>query len=423
MNASNSTSTPVAVGERVAVMDVLRGVALFGVFLANMTGFAHTGVMATESQLVALPTAPWDFALHDVLRWLVTDKANTTFAFLFGLGFYLQMRRLESRGITFERIYRRRLSVLLVIGVLNLYLLWTWDILHLYALAGFVLLALRGVSNRTLVVLGILCTAFGRTAQKTLSEFAGAATWTGAPDPYADPAILARQHLSGQGDYTGLVANFFDWVWVDYLSSGLLVGWLLYALGRFLIGAWVGRHEWIERARDFLPGWRRVTQWALPGGLILEGAAVLLKESPLLTDFAHREFVSNVVHLVAVPMLATGYVGAAVVLFQDERGRRLLAPFADVGRMALTNYLTQGFIVAFVLFGVGPGLGLAGRIGTCALTGIVIVAYGLQLLFSRWWLARFDYGPMEWVWRALTYGKRPRMRIAKPPPEHTRGGG
>jgi uncharacterized protein len=91
--------------------------------------------------------------------------------------------------------------------------------------------------------------------------------------------------------------------------------------------------------------------------------------------------------------------------------------------MALTNYLAQGFVVAFVLFGVGPGLGLAGRIGTCALTAIVIVAYGLQLLFSRWWLTRFDYGPMEWVWGALTYGKRPRMRIAKPPPEHTRGGG
>jgi uncharacterized protein len=402
---------PVSQGERVATMDVLRGIALFGVFLMNMVGFGHSGMMATESQLEALPTAAWDFALHDVLDWLFIDKANTTFAFLFGLGFYLQMQRLEKRGADFARIYRRRLFVLLVIGVLNLYLVWTWDILHLYALAGFALLAMRRLSNRALLAAGILCAAFGRTAQKSLAEFAGAATWTGAPDPYATPAVVVRQQLSEQGDYAGLVGNFFDWVWVDYLSSGLILGWLLYALGRFLLGAWVGRHEWIARARDFLPGWRRVTRWALPGGLILEGVAVLLGESARLVDFEHREFLSDAVHLIAVPLLATGYIGAIVIGFQGERGRRLLAPFAFPGRMALTNYLAQGFICAFVLFGVGPGLGLAGKIGTCALTAIVVVGYTGQLWFSRWWLSRYQYGPAEWAWRALTYGAPPAMRI------------
>jgi uncharacterized protein len=402
-------SLPVAVAERVAVMDVLRGVALFGVFLANMTGFAQDGLMATGAQLAALPTAGWDAALHDVLDWLVTDKANTTFAFLFGLGFWLQMQRLEARGADFVRIYRRRLLALLVIGVANLYLLWSWDILHLYALAGFALLALRRASNRVLVGLGVACAAFGRTAQKTLSEFAGAATWTGAPDPYADAAVLARQELSARGDYPGLVASFFDFTWVDYLSSGLLVGWLLYALGRFLIGAWVGRREWIVRAQDFLPGWRRVARLALPGGLVVEGVAVLLNESPLIGDFAHREFVSEALHLVAVPMLAAGYVAATVVWFGGARGRRVLASFAFVGRMALTNYLVQGFIIAFVLFGVGPGLGLAGRVGTCALTAIVVVGFAAQMVASRWWLGRYQYGPAEWAWRALTYGKRPRM--------------
>ena len=90
-----------------------------------------------------------------------------------------------------------------------------------------------------------------------------------------------------------------------------------------------------------------------------------------------------------------------------------MAPFAASGRMALTNYLTQSFVIAFVLFGVGPGLALAGKIGTTALLGIVIVTYAAQVLFSRWWLGRFAYGPMEWVWRALTYGKMPRMRLAK----------
>lgn len=109
----------------------------------------------------------------------------------------------------------------------------------------------------------------------------------------------------------------------------------------------------------------------------------------------------------AVPVLAAGYVAATVVWLDAEHGRGILAPFACVGRMALTNYLVQGFIVALVLFGVGPGLGLAGRIGTCALTAIVVVGFVAQMIFSRWWLGRFQYGPAEWAWRALTYGKLP----------------
>jgi len=95
------------------------------------------------------------------------------------------------------------------------------------------------------------------------------------------------------------------------------------------------------------------------------------------------------------------------VAFHTARGRRILAPFADVGRMALTNYLTQGLVIALVLFGVGPGLALAGRIGTSALTAIVVLVFGMQVLVSRWWLRHYRFGPVEWVWRALTYGRRP----------------
>src|SRR6185503_18867709 len=110
----------------VQVMDVLRGVALFGVFLVNMTGFASANVMATEEQLLSLPTAALDLTLLDIIEWLFVDKANTLFAFLFGLGFYLQMQRLEARGADFERLYRRRLWVLLGIGAIHLFFIWTW---------------------------------------------------------------------------------------------------------------------------------------------------------------------------------------------------------------------------------------------------------------------------------------------------------
>ena len=405
----HSDGAPLGAVGRVQEMDVLRGVALFGVFLANLVGFASADIMATEQQLLSLPTAPWDFALRDVIHWLVVDKANTLFAFLFGLGFWLQMQRLEERGADFETLYLRRLAVLLVIGLIHFFFIWTWDILHLYAMAGFVLFAMRRASNRDLLALGIIFALAGRAFQKTLAEFTSLATSGGG---YDDASVLVRQKLSESGDYFGVVRNFFDWVIIDYLTTGLIISWLCYALGRFLIGAWVGRHGWISRAREYQPQWKRLAQWFLPTGLLLEGAATLFRGT-LPPDWEHREFLADTLHLFSVPVLAVGYVSGLVAFFQTPRGARLLAPFAWSGRMALTNYLTQSFVIAFVLFGVGPGLALAGRIGTCALTAIVVFVYALQIVFSRWWLSRFAFGPAEWLWRALTYGKRPSWRLQK----------
>jgi uncharacterized protein len=410
----SADAAPVASQERVQVMDVLRGVALFGVFLMNLAPFASAPIMATEQQLLSLPTAGFDFALLDVLRWLVADKANTMFAFLFGLGFYLQMKRLEARGVDFERLYKRRLTVLLIIGLANLFFLWTWDILHLYALAGFILLPLRRLATRDLFGIGLILALLGRTGEKALAEFAPQGNWLGLPGGYADPDILLRQQLSESGDYFAIVANFFDWVFVDYLASGMILGWLCYALGRFLIGAWVGRHGWIARASEFLPGWWRVRSWGLLTGLILEGAAVMLSEASWLPEWQHREFFGECIHLLSVPVLTAGYVAAIVIGFEGGRLRRWLAPFAWAGRMALTNYLAQGAIIGFVLFGVGPGLALAGKAGTCVMLGIAIAGYALQMLFSRWWLGRYQFGPVEWLWRAFTYGERPPMRVARP---------
>jgi uncharacterized protein len=393
-------------------MDVLRGVALFGVFLMNLAGFSSAPFMATEQQLLSLPTAAWDFALLDVLRWLVLDKANTLFAFLFGLGFYLQMRRIEARGADFEKLYQRRLTVLLIIGLLHLFFVWTWDILHMYALAGFILLALRRLSTRDLLGIGLILALLGRTGHKVMAEFGPPGNWTGLPGGYADEDVLLRQRLSESGDYGALTGNFFEWVVVDYIASGMILGWICYALGRFLIGAWVGRHGWIARARELLPGWRRVRNWGLLIGLPLEGAAVMLSEASWLPDWEHRVFFAECIHLFTVPVLAAGYLAAVVVAFESGRLRAVLAPFAWVGRMALTNYLMQSLVIGFVLFGVGPGLALAGKIGTSAIFAIVCAFFIVQMLISRWWLSRFAQGPAEWLWRALTYETLPGRRAA-----------
>jgi uncharacterized protein len=415
LSATGAQPAPVDLTERVADLDVLRGVALFGVFLVNMVGFADGGMMATSDQLAVLRTAPVDSVTMQVVIWWFGDKANSIFAFLFGLGFYFQMTRLEGRGLDFQRIYLRRLTVLLGLGILNLYFFWAWDILQTYALAGFLLLAFRRSSNRTLLVTGVTLALLSRTVHEALLEFTGLGHAAGRPDFYSDAFALARQRLSQAGDYAGLVRAFAQYTWVEYLVNGAWIAWMLYALGRFLLGAWVGRHGWLQRAETFLPGFRRIMRLTLPAGLIGEGIARLLRVYSVegyLPAWPHWEFVVTALHLTVVPVLSVGYLCAIVVGLHSQRGRRLLTPFGYAGRMALTNYLTQTLVYGFVLFRIGPGLGLAGHIGTTAVVGIVIVAYAGQVWISRWWLSRYRYGPFEWLWRALTYGRRPGWVIA-----------
>lgn len=407
------TAGPTPASERVEELDVLRGVALFGVFLVNMVGFTASDIIATEQQLLSLPTAALDHTLLQLIAVLFNDKANTLFAFLFGLGFHLQMQRAQARGAAFERIYVRRLTVLLCLGVLHALLLWTWDILHLYAMAGFVLLALRRLSTRSLLVGGVLLTLVSHDVGRMVFDAAGLTERFGIEATYTDEAILLRQQLSIDGNYWGLVGAFAHFTWLDYLLSGLLIGWLIYAVGRFMLGAWVGRKGWLQHANQYLPGFRRVLRIALPLGLLLEAASRLASfyaRSERLPEWDHWELVAECVHHLALPILSAGYLCAVVVGLHHPSVRSFLTPFAHVGRMALTNYVAQSFVIALVLFGVWPGLALAGRIGTTYLTLIVVVAFVLQILASRWWLARYAFGPLEWVWRGLTYGTWPALR-------------
>lgn len=414
MNQSSSTARPVGESDRIAALDILRGVALFGVLLVNFVDFAGPGTMATKAQMAALPTYEIDRFVHFAIEVLVGDKAMSIFAFLFGLGFYIQMQRGAARG-GFERRYRRRLTILLVIGIANTLFLWAWDILNLYALAGFALLAMRGWKSRSLLVFGIIAACWGNNAQEALLGAFGydpLVAWSSS----SDPAVFERQALSQAGNYPGLVSAFWRVNLQDYLLTTAILAWMIYALGRFALGAWVGRMGLLHDSFAHLPLFRRIAAIAIPIGLVAALAVRLLTEgivTPLFGMAIDWKLVGNVLRPASALVLAAGYISGLMVAIHTPLGGRLLAPFAPVGQMALTNYLAQGLIIAFVLFGVPPGLALAGKIGTTAILFISIAFFAAQMLFSRWWLARYRFGPMEWVWRSLTYGERPAMRRAE----------
>jgi uncharacterized protein len=320
------------------------------------------------------------------------------------------MQRSAARGGNFDVIYLRRLFVLLAIGIAHTLFLWTWDILHLYALAGFILFAMRGISDRALLYGGIGLAVLSMPLYEVVDRITGFSEWHGLPSPYSDEAILARQAASESGSYAVLFRAMLDFTIADWLLSGALFGWLAWSLGRFMIGAWVGRRGWFQDAASHLAGFRRVVRIALPAGLIICGVGELLRVhagGPWLPEWPHWRFTGRIVGQFGLPVLTLGYVCAIVLGLHTPVGRRLLAPFAQSGRMALTNYVTQSFLIAFILFDWGPGLGLAGRIGTLYLTIITIVFYAAQVWLSGLWLARFRFGPLEWVWRTATYGHRP----------------
>ena len=409
---TDTNTGPVSERQRIAELDVLRGVALFGVLLMNFTAFANAHVMATADQLAALPTARLDDAAYFGVLWLVGDKANTMFATLFGLGFYLQMKRGEGRP-GFSARYSRRLFWLLVFGWLNAVFLWIWDILNLYAVAGFALLLMRGWRTRSLVIFGLAAALYSDKLQDWWVSSLG---WDLVPDStYMNPAVLERQSIAVHGSYFENVVSMWQWTYAEWLAGGLMAAWIVYAVGRFALGAAIGRSGILDDSPGHLPLLRRIAAVAVPLGLVMALVVRLLGED-YWAPFAAAGPLGEALRSPAALLLTAGYAAGIVVALHRPWGARLFGIFAPVGRMALTNYLAQGLIYAFVLFGVGPGLGLAGRIGTSSVILICVAFFAAQIAFSHWWLARYRFGPMEWVWRTLTYGERPPMRRAAAEP-------
>jgi uncharacterized protein len=308
---------------------------------------------------------------------------------------------------------------LLVFGVANMFLLWVGDILHLYALAGFLLLAMRRWSTRALVIFGTIAAFYSDKVQELLVD--SLKLPLASSDAYfEDPGIVERQEVLRSGDFYAITSYWAEFTWIDWLASGVMVAWLIYALGRFALGAAIGRSGILDGVGGYVPLLRKVAWICIPAGLLV-GFVIRLIYTEAWTPFGESQALVDTARILRSPaalLLAAGYCAGIVVALQKRRGRQLLGIFAPVGQMALTNYLLQGFAYALILYGPPLGLGLAGRIGSFAVVLICIAVFALQTAFSHAWLARYRFGPMEWLWRALTYGERPRMlreRIAAVP--------
>ena len=405
-NSASSAAAPVTSAARVGELDVLRGFALLGVLTVNISYWLIYPWFATEAQAEALVVTAADANAQFLVRMFGADKANTLFAFLFGVGFWVQMERLEARGANFQRIYMRRLFVLLAFGLCHLLLVWPFDILHLYAIAGFGLLAMRGVSNKVLLIVGLILAFAARPVISTIIDAAGISGPRFAA-AFSDEAIQARESASTLVELSGEFTQIGLYTW---FGSGLMVAWLFYAFGRFLLGAYVARRGWIQRSAELLPNWRKAALICLPLGLAGQFVATAI-DLETWPAFEALGWAHDFIHYPTVPLIAVGYVATLIVIFHS-RLKPLALVFAPVGRMALTNYVMQTFIIGYLAYASAGGPSLAGAAGPAQLAGIGIAVFAGQTLFSHLWLTQFAYGPLEWCWRALTYGQMPKMRRA-----------
>jgi len=384
--------------ERVELVDALRGFALLGILLANILYWSGWALM-TEGQRLALggvDAVTWQYRFHHLL---VDGKFYTIFSLLFGTGFALQIARLAARGVEGMRLYRRRVFILLGIGLIHSWLIWDGDILTLYALLGLLLPWFYDWSERSLLLgaaVLIFVIPFGGIM---LFSYLG---WRPHEHLYAVSFAIAK----------GLGANTAPDAGIEWLRRDDFMGWLSWALsgtpyswglrieswrvpkvlGIMLIGIVVGR----RLAAGTLLDNRQLLRSVLLLGLVigLPASAVYA----LLPSKGQADWPSI---LGTVP-LALAYAAAFVLLW--SKARPILRHLVPVGRMALTNYLTHSLLGIVLFYGIG--FGLVGRLQPLAFYGVAVLIFAAQLLFSRWWLSRHEQGPAEALWRRASYARK-----------------
>ena len=398
---------PVSSSERVETIDILRGLALFGILAANIRGFAGPPVTYFTPYLfwTALP----DRIAQAFVDTFVQGKFITIFAFLFGVGFAVQFDRATARGATFGWRYARRLAILLVFGLIHGLLIWYGDILLVYALSGFLLLFFRRRQNTTVAVWAALLLAL----VPLLMTIVFLASQLGAEMPDMAPApALIRQAADVYGNGTWAAIQ------TQRMSDAVAYNWgytfviLWQILGIFLLGVLAWRKRVFHPRPESLPRYRVAMRWGFAVGVtgnVAITAANWMFHPPMMPTTV-LSYALMIVQTFTTPALSLAYVCFVILVCRDAQRRERLHRFAAVGRTALTNYLLQSVIGTLIFYNYG--LGFFG-LGPAILLPLTFVIFAAQLYASAWWMARFRFGPVEWLWRRLTYSGPLPMRREK----------
>ena len=410
--------------DRIGLVDALRGLALAGIVVVHF-GEQYLGFMPPPDHRTYAIHGTLDGVLEGLAWVFIRGKGFGLFSLLFGLSFALQMQSADRRDPSrdFRPRFAWRLLILFGIGCLH-GLVYCGDILTVYALLGLPLIAFYRVRDRWLFVLAVvLMIGTPRIVQRAL---------LGPTSPEQAKAERQREDAAAARHWQALASGNVRSVAWNNATDGLRGKWDFQfgPIGRgyqtfalFLLGLWAGRRRVFEDVEAHIDLWRRLRRWAgwstlalpllmaalffagraLSGGASHGGAQAGSAgggaEGPDLTSWP----VTAGLCLFDVwnGIMTLFYVAAFVLLFQRPRWQPRLLRCAAVGRMALSSYVTQTLIGAVVFFGLG--LGLLGKVGNTVTLPAGAALFALQMWACAWWLERFRFGPLEWLWRSLTW--------------------
>ena len=396
----NLQAAPVQPAERISEIDIVRGIALFGILMVNLSFFKIPVMM---DRMPSAFSPGLDQAVAWLIQLLFTGKFYAIFSFLFGLGFYIFLERTLAKELELVPLYRRRLLVLLAIGAIHLFLLWSGDILFTYALTGFILLIFRS-KNMQQVKRWIIGLFIATLFLQGLFGFVQGFGEVMAGESYEQmmgELIGAAVAVYSTGSFSALL--YFRLInEVPYIIVSLFV-WIPAVLAFFLCGLYVGRKGIFKDLNGNRALFKKICAIGFPVGAIFLFLYILFETAIWPVGTAAKPALLMMTNYLASLFIFPAYVSLILLSLQNDRCRRILAPVAAAGRMALTNYLTQTLILITLFYGFGFGLFYKVSLAQGVL--ITIALYLIQVVWSNLWFKKFKYGPLEWLWRGLTYKK------------------
>jgi uncharacterized protein len=390
--------------QRHIILDALRGLALFGVCMANYSEFSLYSFLGS-GVTGAMPTATVDRAVQYLQYIFIDGKFYTLFSLLFGIGFSIILRSAAQKRRNGLTIFYRRMATLFVIGLLHLIFLWAGDILILYAFLGFLLPLFHNVSDKKLLQFAAFFLIFPIAIDAGI-QFLG---WN-----FSAPVIRATACFHKMFGITN--ETFATWLaqkdtYLDVLKFNTAGSFIrmqefiegnraFKVLGLFVLGLYIGRSRLYANLSDN----RLLLKKACFYGFLFGIPVSLIYAWSSMEGHPWGLTVHSALYTISVLPLSLAYIGAFGLWYLRCSGGAVFRMLAAPGRMALTNYIMQSVFGMIIFYGIGFGLG-----ATRGLVYVELIAIGvfiLQMAISRIWLNKFRYGVLEWGWRMLTYGKR-----------------
>ncbi|MCF6139035.1 DUF418 domain-containing protein [Pseudalkalibacillus berkeleyi] len=392
--------TPLPMNQRIATIDILRGIALFGIFLVNMPTFFMPDFKKSYYSL-SIQYEGFDQWVRLFFDLFVQARFYPIFSFLFGFGFYIFLSKAELKSSQPRKLFSRRLFILLGFGILHLIFLWYGDILHTYALTGFLLLLFYYRKAKTIFIwaISLIVLYYTMTASQLLIPQSYMESLRYTNETVGTKKVADTIQMYTGANYGELIGYRFTNEVMPIIQLYLFSAPLILAL--FLLGLYVAKKGFISDVASHLKLVGRI--WVMSGLLAVPLLIWLAIVQLNGVDYGfHQDTVHYLIQQISGLFLATFYIFSVVLFLHKAPLTKFFSALGAAGRMALTNYLLQTvFAVTLAL-----GFDLYNKVGLTVGMLISIAFFSLQLVFSMYWLKHYRFGPAEWLWRTLTYKEK-----------------